>query len=119
MQLEERPPTEKVDERRSQLAQRLHGALAALEVAGPAGADGHHVTPVQLGREERERRCLAELQDRRQLVRGSGGDLSIAAKHLEPVLERVVDVSRQHRGADGVQAELELGDDPEVAAPAA
>ena len=72
---------------------------------------------MQLCGHELERRRLALDDDRHQLVRRLGAPLAIEAQHVWRLLDRPEDRSRQDDRAHGVQAKLELRDDPEVPPP--
>ena len=71
---------------------------------------------LQVGGDERQGRRLAVHDDRCQLVGDVGDPLPIEAQDVRRVVHHPGDRSGQHDGPDRVEPELELGDDPEVAA---
>ena len=72
---------EQVDQRRAEAAQRRERALALGRVARPADADRDDGLAVHLRREERQRRRLAQVEDRGQLVRRRGDEVAVVAQH--------------------------------------
>ena len=86
------------------------------DVAGPAADDHHDRLPVQLLRDERQRRRLAVDDDRHQLVRRLRDPVAVEAQDLPGLLHRPEQRPCQHLRAERHAAELELRDDPEVAA---
>ena len=96
----------------AQLPQEL---LAALERAGVADADHQDGAPVECLGDQRQRRRLPQVDDRRQLVGCRGREVAVAAQHLGSVLEREVHRAGEH-GPELVQAVLERRHDAEVAA---
>ena len=73
---------------------------------------------MQLVRDERQGGRLAVNDDRHQLVRRVRDPVAVEAQHFRRVPHRPHDRARQHGRAEGHEVELELGDDPEVAAAA-
>ena len=71
--------------------------------------------PCSSVRDERQRRRLAMDDDRHQLVRRLRDPVAIEAQHLPGLLHRPEDRPGQHLRPQRHAAELELGDDPEVA----
>src|SRR2546430_5265911 len=69
--------------------------------------------------DEGQRRRLPVDDDRHQLVRRVGERVAVEASHLGRVFHRPEDWPGHHLRPQGVEPELELGDDPEVAAAAA
>ena len=74
---------------------------------------------MELRRHEGKRRCLPLDDDRHQLVRSVGAPIAIEAQERGGIVHRPEDRSGEHDRAHRVKPKLELGDDPEVAAPAA
>src|SRR5829696_901152 len=93
--------------------------LAPLRVANPAADDHDDPLTVQLGRNERQRWRLTVNNDGHELVRRAGDPVAIEAKNLCRFLHRPEQRSCKHVGAQRHAAKLELGDDPEIATPAA
>ena len=89
--------------------------LGLAEVAPHDPAD---LAKVQLLGERRGGRDREQRQESVQLPRRAGQELAVGAHHLLGLLERPERGSGQD-GADGMQSELERGDDAEVAAAAA
>ena len=80
----------------------------------------HDRLPVQLLRDERQRRRLPVDDDRHQLVRRLGDPVAVEAQDVSgdcSIGQKTGPASTF--GPSGTQSELELGDDPEVAAAAA
>jgi hypothetical protein len=75
--------------------------------------------PVELGREEGKRQQPPLHHDRHQLVRRLGDPVAIEAQDLRRLVDRPDDRSREDDRAQRIEAELELGDDAEVATAAA
>jgi hypothetical protein len=99
-------------------AQRRQHTFAAGELTGPADDDADHRLTVQVGREDRQRWGVAQVDHGAQLVRGMRDQLPIAVEHVAGLVGRVEDRSGEHGGADRVQPVTEAGDHPEVAAAA-
>ncbi len=72
-----------------------------------------------LGRQERQRRRLAQHRPDRQLVIGLGTDVAERAEQPRRVLGRMHDQPREHLRPDRMQPEPEGRDDAEIAAAAA
>ena len=69
---------------------------------------------MQLGGEHGQGRRLAVHDDRGELVGHVGDPVAVEAQHLRRLLHRPDDRSGEDLGTDGVELELELGDDAEV-----
>ena len=115
---EERLRRAQVEERRPELLDRAHHLLPVLHRARVAAGDRHDRHAVQLRRDDRERRGHPVDDDRRELVRHVGDPIAIEAQDVRGLLHGPEDRPRHHHGPERVEAELEFGDDPEVAAAA-
>ena len=93
-------------------------AATLLDRARPAGDDQAHRLAVALLGDERQRRSDLEREERAQLLRRVGDELAVDAHDLAGLIDRVEDRPAVDV-VDRVQAELERGDDAEVAAAAA
>ncbi len=96
--------------------QRVQRPLPGVEVAGVARHDQVHRRAVRLGRDERQRRRVADEGDRRQLVGRRRDDLGVGP---QPLAGGRVDDGAAEDGVDRVEPVAEAGRDPEVAAAAA
>ena len=63
-------------------AQRRQQTFAAGGLTGPADDDADHRLPVHLGREDRQRWGIAQVDHGAQLVRGVRDQLPIAVEHV-------------------------------------
>jgi hypothetical protein len=91
LQLDVRARGDRVDQRPTELAQRAQQLLAALDRTGEAGAHADDRAPVDVLRQERQRRRLAQVEDRGELVERVGDEVAVEAQQLRRVLERVED----------------------------
>ena len=106
-------------QRGAELAQRLDERLALLRVTRVEQREHDDLLAVDLLGEERQRRRLAQDGPHGELVRRLGDEVAVLLQHRLRLGDRVDDQAAQHVGADGVESELEAGDDAEVAAAAA
>jgi hypothetical protein len=116
---QERLRLAQVEHRRAELPQRPEDSLPGVNRPRPAQDHGHDQLTAEIRRHERNRRRLAVDHDRHQLVRRLRYPVAVEAQNLRRLAHRPEDRPCQHGRADRVEAELELGDDAEVAAAAA
>jgi hypothetical protein len=116
LKLDVRCGPDQVEERSPVSAERAKHLLTLLERPGIAGADHHHCAPVQMFGYARYRRGGAKPHDRAELVGSLADEIAVKAEDLSNISRIPEDGPRQNNGPDGVEAELERGDDAEVAA---
>ena len=110
--------SDKVHERRPELAERADGTLTVLDGPGVAAGDGDGRPEVQFLADDWQRRDRAEPNDVAELVWRVGDEFAVEAQHVGGVLGRPEHRSGHDGGADGVQREPERADDAEVPAAA-
>jgi hypothetical protein len=96
-----------VEQRCSQLSQRLHGALALVGIAGPESGDADIRSAAQLGGEFIDDGQRPDQSRGRELVRGVGDGIAPPRQHALGVIEREGDVECENLGPEFVQTELE------------
>ena len=107
-----------VRDRTAEVPQRLDELLPLFRVAGPADDDHDDRLAVQLGRDDRQRRRLPVDDDRHQVIGRVRDPVPVEAQHVARLLHRPDDRPGQDLCAERNAVELELRDDPEVAAAA-
>ena len=108
-----------IEEGRHEFAHRADDLLAFFDGTDPTRDHRHGWPAVELGRDDRKRRDVPVNDERGELVRRVRDPVAVEAENLRGSLHRPEDRTGEHGRADRIQGELELGDDPEVAAGAA
>src|SRR5262245_32934023 len=109
---------DQVEEGSPRCAERTEHLLTVLDRPGVAGADHHHRAPVQMLGDGRQRWRGAKPHDRAEFVWSVAYEVAVEAKDLRGVRRVPEDGPGEGRGPDRVEAELERGDDAEIAAAA-
>ena len=102
--------------RRAESAQRLDQFLALSGVARIAQGERDDLFSVDLLRQERQWGCLPGYHPDVEIVRHRLGETGKLCEHRLRLVEREDDEPAQHVRPDGMELELEAGDDTEVPA---
>jgi hypothetical protein len=105
-----------VENRRSELLERLHDLLPLLDRSRVAAHDAHDQLAVQFSGHERKWWRLPVDYDRHELIRCLRYPLAVETQDVRRIFHRPEDRSSEHGRTHRVEAELELGDNAEVAA---
>ena len=110
--------SDQIQERRSELAQRVDGTLAVFDGSRVAAADRDCGPEVKVLVDNRQGRDRAEPHDVAELVRRIRDELAVEAQDVGGVLGRPEHGSGDDGGANRVQGKTERADDAEVPASA-